>query len=187
MSAVESKFDQRLRIGVSIFPRPNPERTERRWSRRVLEADAARSPNLAPCERETPPHIPVRDVVGRDVPTLPYIEDMDGAPVITVVVGGGQISFKIVLFDPSCAFNRHLPWYEISGGKARLHRQYRHIKGAFAAGVPACESPVYEVQLLVVVNPPSKKPSPIYWDWNRRFFPLEVFPASTRGDVELSG
>lgn len=174
MPPVESKFDQRLRIGVSIFPRPNPDypRLARWWSRRVLEADAARSPNLARGELSTPPHIPARDVLGRDVPRVPYIEDLDGTPVITVLVGGSQLSFKILLFEPSCAFNRQLPWYELSGGKARLHRQYRHVKGVSPTGVPASESPVaYEVQLLVVVNPPSKKPSPTYWDWNRRFFP----------------
>ena len=176
ITAVESKYNQQLRIAVSLFHRPNWDypRPKNQWfARKVSEAEASQIPALAVAQRFTSPKV-VKDyaVEMGQPPEARYVDDQDGAPVVTLTVAGNSLSIKVVLFDPVDSFNRRLPWLETAEGKVRLHQQYRNIKAAAPAGVPGWESPVaYEVQMLLVVDPPARKPSPTYWDWNRRFFP----------------
>lgn len=175
LHAVESKFDQRLRIVVSVFHRPNWRCPRPRWQdypRPVSEAEAAQVPDLAPTERVTLPQKLV-PWFSEDVQEA-YVDDpLGGEPVITLVLGGKKLQFRVLLFDLRGIFNPRLPWREKAGGKALFHTQYRDVKIVPPfAGLSHWEGPVsYEVQMLIVVEPPEKKPAPIYWDWNRRFFP----------------
>lgn len=103
-----------------------------------------------------------------------FVDDpAGGGPVVALTVGGTEVRLRVHLFNPTAVFNPGLPWREGAGGKAQMHIQYRKLKLAPPDSASAgWESPLcYEVQMLVVVEPPAKKPAPIYRDWCRRFFP----------------
>jgi len=179
---VDSKFDQPLRISVSMFHRPNwdfPRRKGQRYPPRLSDAEASLVPSLAHTKRITLPQKLLRKVVRFEDGSLAkesssVVDDpLGGDPVVTLAVGGSELKLKVRLFHSSGIFHPGLPWREGTGGKAQMHRQYLKLKAAPPqVELTQWESPVsYEVQMLLVAKPPTKKPAPVYRDWSRRFFP----------------
>ena len=102
-----------------------------------------------------------------------FVDDPSGGdPVVTLAIAATTLDFRVRLFDSSGIFNPGLPWREGSGEQAQMHFRYPKLKAAQHQVGLTRESPVsYEVQMLVVAKPPTRKPVPVYRDWCRRFFP----------------
>jgi hypothetical protein len=102
-----------------------------------------------------------------------FVDDPAGGNSISdLAAAGHEVTLRVRVFNSNGEFNTGLPWREGVGGKALMHMQYRALKELPPDGVAGWEWPVsYEVQLLLVAEPPAKKPAPVYRDWCRRFFP----------------
>lgn len=176
---VDSKFDQRLRVGVSMFHRPNLRCPRERWQNhppRPSDAELSLVPNLANAERTTLPQRLKRwHFEDGSLAKESFVDDPSGGePVVILTVGGNELKLMVRLFHSSGVFNPGLPWREGKDGKAQVHRQYLKLKGAPPPSVDVTrwEPPVcYEVHMLLVAEPPTKKPAPVYHEWSRRFSP----------------
>lgn len=155
--------DERLRITVSLFPR------RRRYNgmntdNALLLAATASSPNLNDQENS-----------------------LQG---VRLCVTAGRIALAVPIFSEDGTFNRELAWSMSSSGKPKLYRVFRPSMKAiddespvpmphrYPAGVGFEDGKllwthVYrlELQMLIVVQPPTAKPLPRYFEWERRFFP----------------
>lgn len=173
LASVDSKFNQKLRIGVSVFPRPN----RKLKVYRLNENLASTLPDLAQTERIVPPLKLARDerpeglfVNGREIH---FIDDpAGGAAVATLSANHHDVDVTVRLFSPNGTYNPKLPWREGAGETALVHLQFMDLApvGPYnMSNVPS--SVLYEVQVLLVFQPPARKPSPIYRDWEKRFCP----------------
>ncbi len=167
---LDSLRDQRLRFRLSVFPRPDG------WPDSWLVGEA--------WDRWTS-RVPILEETSIDWADL------------SLEVSGNVCKLRVPIFTADGSFNSRLPWREGRFGKPTLHWQYRFLnlapvspddkdiagaervlriirsrsgevrERAFVSYPPfKCE-----FQFLLIVQPPTRKPDPTYWDWERRFFP----------------
>jgi hypothetical protein len=97
--------------------------------------------------------------------------DVDG---VRFAVQGQLCSASVNLLDCGRRFSPDLRWEETDTGKPTLHRQYDGLRREAPAAEHREEVVLegqFEIQLLLVVEPPAKKPAPTYYEWARHFFP----------------
>lgn len=168
---LDGLHDQRLRISLSLLPR-----------RHRSFNDTVASFRAATC---VPPLL------------IDAQLEMDG---VTVKVEKGKLTCRVPAFDADGTFSAALNWTVTEQGKPMVYRSrylpleemenpegaliesanlvYMGVRVDEVDGVETDGSRlVYglpydlELQLLVVVQPPTKKPDPLYFEWQRRFFP----------------
>ncbi|MGE0273718.1 MAG: hypothetical protein AB7M05_21020 [Alphaproteobacteria bacterium] len=89
---------------------------------------------------------------------------------ISCRVEAQYIELAIELFDEQHLFNPELRWSETKNGKPLVFRDTAPSRLA-PQGDPGQVWTNYLFKLWLIVQPPEKKPDPIYFEWSKRFFP----------------
>ena len=93
---------------------------------------------------------------------------------VTIFVTGSNCLVTLNLLDGHGGFSQQLKWSQTRTGRPMLHRRKdglrREIRHA-SSGEAMSSFGQFEIQVLLVVQPPARKPSPTYYEWTRRFFP----------------
>src|SRR5262249_51328159 len=120
---------------------------------------------------------------------------------VDVEISDGSCKVQVPVFDALGRFNAHLGWKvtgkgnpavqgkpylhrsvflplrEIDDSQTEMPRKHGGFRIEAEDGVetlgPDVWEPIYhlELQLLLVLQPPARKPDPVYFDWEKRFFP----------------
>ncbi len=88
---------------------------------------------------------------------------------ISYAAKGVYLVMSIYLYNEQQLFNPQLGWTETKSGKPMVFRD--HWPSAFAIDGSQPWQPGYSLKVLLVVQPPAKRPAPTYYEWSRRFFP----------------
>jgi len=132
---------------------------------------ASTIPDFAVKQVATEPRERLPKAIHVDGRTLWYANDpAGGSPVVTCKVDGSEIDLSVSLFShDGTTFNSKLPWMEGSGGTATFKLVYPGFESARQGY--SWRRVLYDVHVLLEVQPPENKPAPTYRTWLGRFFP----------------
>ncbi len=86
-------------------------------------------------------------------------------------VDAQRIELVIDLFDENGLFNPELGWTETKNGKPMVFRDASPSPLREQRNSPSDPFIGYLFKLWLIIQPPERKPAPIYLEWSRRFFP----------------